>query len=218
MPTELKQTLMTKDNSFYLRYFESLLHSSPSTLATGDISPHYCILTSETLIRTRKQLEKKGFKVKVIFLMRDPVERIWSQVRMIRQRQTVKSVCDFATEEDAILGCYAIDRMARNTRYEKTIYNLEVAFNKDEIFYEFYEKLFDANSFARLESFLGIHLAQPDFTSRINSSPKNIALPEEIYRKVALEYRDSYKAVQEKFGTKVVDFWPGYKYIEKPLR
>ena len=214
MPKDQKQAWMTSDNSLYYRYFESLFENSPSTLATGDISPHYCGLTSKTLIRARKQLEKRGFKVKVIFLMRDPVERIWSQVRMIRQRRTIQSVCNFATEKEAILGCYAIDRMARNTRYEETIRNLENAFPTHNIHYEFYENLFQENSFKRLETFLGIQLTEPDFERRINESPKNLTLPEDIARKVALEYRNTYQAIEEKFGAQSLELWTNSKFIK----
>ena len=209
-----KQSWMIANNSFYYRYFQSIAYQDSSTLATGDISPHYSVLTSKTLAQTRKQLERKGFKVKVIFLMRDPVERIWSQVRMIRQRQTIQSVCDFPTETDAILGCYAIDRMARNTRYEHTIHNLETAFNTNDIHYEFYEKLFEESSFKHLERFLGIPLTEPDFKSRINESPKSQTLPEEISRKVAHEYKNTYQFIREKFGNQTLDLWASKKFIE----
>ena len=215
MPKEHKQAWMTANSSFYYRYFESIIHNNSSTLATGDISPHYCVLTSKALTQTRKQLERKGFKVRVIFLMRDPVERIWSQVRMIRQRRTVQSVCDFPTEIDAIVSCYAIDRMARNTRYETTIRNLEAAFSPNDIYYGFYENLFQPDSFKRLERFLEIPLQEPDFKTRINASPKSSALPDNIALKIALEYQNTYHAIQEKFGHQAIDLWPNNKFANQ---
>lgn len=214
MPKEQKQAWMIANNSFYYRYFESIIHENHSTLATGDISPHYSILTSKTLTSTRKQLEQKGFKVKVIFLMRDPVERIWSQVRMIRQRNTIQSVCDFPTELDAILGCYSIERMARNTRYEETIRNLEAAFHTNNIHYEFYERLFEESSFKRFETFLGIPLAAPDFKSRINESPKKLGISDAIARTVALEYRNTYQAIKDKFGSETLALWASNRFVE----
>lgn len=213
MPKEHKQAWMIANNTFYYRYFDSIALNNSSTLATGDISPHYCVLTSQTLTQIRKQLERKGFNVKVIFLMRDPVERIWSQVRMIRQKQTVQSICNFPTEIDAILGCYSIGRMTRNTRYEDTIHNLETAFDSKDIHYEFYENFFKKSSYMRLETFLGIPLSLPDFKSRINESPKNLSLPEDVSRKVALEYRNTYQVIQEKFGNQALELWASNKFI-----
>ena len=108
----------------------------------------------------------------------------------------------------------AIDRMARNTRYENTIQNLEAAFHKNDIHYEFYEKLFDYNSFKRLEIFLEIPLTEADFKSRINQSPKSQALPEDLSRKVALEYKSTYQFIREKFGKQALELWPNSKLIE----
>ena len=45
---------------------------------TGDISPGYSILKAVHLGNIRKFLENAGFAVKVIFIMRDPIERNWS--------------------------------------------------------------------------------------------------------------------------------------------
>ena len=103
--------------------------------------------------------------------------------------------------------------MARNTRYEDTIHNLETAFDSKDIHYEFYEKFFEKSSYMRLETFLGIPLSMPDFKSRINESPKNLFLPEDVSRKVALEYKNTYQVIQEKFGNQALELWASNKFI-----
>ena len=63
------------------------------------------------------------------------------------------------------------------------------------------------------ETFLGIPLSMPDFKSRINESPKNLFLPEDVSRKVALEYKNTYQVIQEKFGNQALELWASNKFI-----
>ncbi|MDF2231626.1 hypothetical protein P2H44_03580 [Albimonas sp. CAU 1670] len=53
---------------------------------TADLSPTYTSLDAETLRRIRDGFARRGVTVKPVLLMRDPVERIWSQVRMVMRR------------------------------------------------------------------------------------------------------------------------------------
>lgn len=63
--------LMQNYEGVYERYFSSLVNSGKDISMTGDISPGYSILTAAHLALIREKLEKSGFSVKAIFLMRD---------------------------------------------------------------------------------------------------------------------------------------------------
>ena len=59
----------------YFNYFKHLL-SKPAIKLTGDITPSYSMLDSNAFADIKNGLESVGLRVKVVFLMRDPVERL----------------------------------------------------------------------------------------------------------------------------------------------
>lgn len=65
---------MRTDPWAYLHYFHTLVQGDPKLLATGDISPHYSELSAQQFQHIGRLLEKGGFNVKVILLLRDPSE------------------------------------------------------------------------------------------------------------------------------------------------
>ncbi len=71
----------------YFNYFENLFNSSDDIKIVGDITPSYSGLPVEVFEHIKLKAEEKGFTVKVVFLMRDPIERIWSSIRMQRRDQ-----------------------------------------------------------------------------------------------------------------------------------
>lgn len=82
----LRHLLFLKDENSYYEYFNNLWSSDDKISIVGDITPSYSALRSEHFSIIKEKLEYFGFSVKVIFLMRDPVERIWSSVRMKKKR------------------------------------------------------------------------------------------------------------------------------------
>jgi hypothetical protein len=54
------------------------LFVAKGSLLSGDITPAYCMLQEEIIVMVRQSLPQ----LKVIFLARDPVERVWSQLSL----------------------------------------------------------------------------------------------------------------------------------------
>ena len=70
----LHMSILT-DIEKYAEYFSHVHASNEATKLVGDITPSYSGLNSEHFKEIRQLLERHGFHVKVVFLMRDPVER-----------------------------------------------------------------------------------------------------------------------------------------------
>lgn len=70
---------MQASSETYTKYFQGLLNSDINV--TGDITPSYAIINELGLEKISSIIKGAGFEMNVIFLMRDPVERIWSAVR-----------------------------------------------------------------------------------------------------------------------------------------
>ena len=203
-----------RDTKNYFEYFDSLLSKSNKTRIVGDITPAYSGLTKDVFKHIKDQLQDRGIKVKVIFLMRDPIERIWSSVRMNR-RNRLKKEPQFVfqkSEEQTILSVYQSKACERRTRYEKTISNIESVFDSQNIFYGFYEKLFTTESIRDIEDFLEISNFNVDFNEQVNVSKKKFtSLKPKIAKGIFEYYKNTYLFCDSKFNTS--EIWEGYKHF-----
>lgn len=76
--------------SRYYGYFANLL-AAPDIRLTGDITPSYSGLSAATLAEIRDGMATRGVPTRVVFMMRDPVERSWSALRMSRREVARKT-------------------------------------------------------------------------------------------------------------------------------
>jgi hypothetical protein len=152
--------------------------------------------------------------VKVVFLMRDPVERIWSHLRMQR-RFVEKRGNPRIPDEEILTRFYDAENMLMRTRYQDTVSSLEAVFSEDDIHYEFYEKLFTDTAIRKLTSFLHLKHMEPDFDKVLNGSPhREGSVSDQVLSKIAHYYRETYIACFDKFGEQNVrGLWPNSRYI-----
>ena len=215
LPDSNKLEWMRRDSHYYLYYFQNLLKSSPELKATGDLSPHYGELTKNEMLRVRCLLEDSGFNIKVIFLLRDPVERIWSQLRMLRNQNRFTELCGYLNEETALAMIYKHSRFSAKTQYHQTLKSLEKCFQKNQIHVEFYEELFTYSAHDRLKNFLELDLPVPQFDVRVNSIQKRSELCPMLKRSIAIAYREVYEAMIARFGSKTLQLWPNARIVHE---
>ncbi len=200
----------------YFNYFDYLYLKSENVKVVGDITPSYAGLTSSTFDIIKSSAEARDFQVKIIFLMRDPFERTWSAVTMMRGN-SAKNKPDYIPnmdEETELLNSYTSIQFRLRTQYEKTITNIESVFNTENIFYGFYENLFTETSIKKLENFLGVDLSV-DFEDQVNVSRKSgVPISSETIEKVVKFYKKTYLFCEEKFKSEnLSNIWLGYKYL-----
>lgn len=193
----------------YAAYFDSLHSTSSEVGVVGDITPSYNGLSSGNFLRIREMLEARGFRVKVIFLMRDPVERIYSSTRMrIRDQQDKPE----KSGKDPVLFFnkrFAWKDVEIRTRYENTLKSLDYAFKSEDVLYGFYESLFCEPEVRRITEFLGIDYTAPNFGTQVNASPRTANLDAESIAKVRSYYDDTYLTCMNRFGKEYVQsIWP----------
>lgn len=204
---------MRADPRAYLHYFRTLVQRDPKLLATGDISPHYSELSAQQFQQIRRLLERGGFNVKVILLLRDPVERVWSQLRMLRRQNRFPELCGYREEETALALLHHHPRFAAKTQYHRTLDQLEQVFSANQLHIDFYERLFTPDAHQRLTAFLELDLPAADFSTRVNASPKTIDICPKLQQTVALAYQDVYAAMVDRFGETVLDLWPHARWV-----
>lgn len=183
----------------YFDYFLALATRSDETRLVGDISPSYCSLPAEAFAEIKRELSERGIEVKVVFVMRDPVDRCISASRMGRRNAAERGESLGPTDKAIMVQQACARDYEIRTRYESTIRNLEKVFTQSEIFYGFYESFFCAESIRRLTSFLDIPFVEPDFTRRLNVSSGD---PLDASGRLAIyqHYRETYDYVASRFG------------------
>ncbi len=204
--TFLHQAAMIADERVYFDYFAGLFARDPSIRLTLDMTPGYAMLGAERLARIREAFEARGVRTVAIFLMRDPVERIWSQIRMQKRRRP-QQYEDPA--EHLVLERFTQPGYELRSRYEPTIKALDSVFGND-VRYHFFERLFEPSVLQSICAFAGIDFHEPDFGTKFNVSPKAVdELPEEGVRTVARHFRDTYEFVEQRFDLPDLgELWP----------
>ena len=115
-----------------LRWYESLF-DGPKQLLQGDISPSYANMDEHSI----RLVKKNSPQVKIIFFLREPVERIWSHVKMLlamkRYEPTSKNIA-------RLLSTHADSKAYQSYPYHSLQRWLDV-FGSEQVFIGFYEEL-----------------------------------------------------------------------------
>jgi hypothetical protein len=192
---DLLRERLQRDPEQYFDYFAGLLARDGVRL-TADITPSYCALDAETLGRIREGFRARGIDVRVVYLMRDPVERCRSAVMLRRHAARVPPLRGLERE----LRRYAVGRQARlRTDYPRTLAAIDAAFDPEQVFLGFYETLFTAEEVERLSRFLGIEPAVDLALNRVHGIQESEPLSPRTTAYVREAYADVYAACAERF-------------------
>lgn len=193
----------------YFNYFSSILHADDDIFLTGDITPAYASLPKSAFETIKKGFDDRGIETKVLFLMRDPVERCISASQM-----SMRTSGNDLTQERfdrRVLGRIGKDKVEARTRYDLTIQTLESVFDNDQIHYEFYERLFNEDSVSRLCDFLGIPTKPAKFDMRVNAAKVSITASEAVKSKIYEYYSPVYDFIFERYSKEFIStIWKNY--------
>jgi hypothetical protein len=157
----------------------------------GEITPSYSILP------------RAGFEAmlgaypdaRMIFVMRDPVDRLWSAVRHDAR-------ADGASVAPGRLVAALDDRgTAIRSAYERTLTTLDECVPAEQVLVLFYEDLFSADddsAVVALTEFLGLEGASPDRGARVGPGDGE-PVPDDEVPGAVVALGDTYRAVAERF-------------------
>lgn len=201
---------MLRRPGVYEAYFSQLIGSEITH--TGDITPDYSGLNAVHLSEIRERLIDAGFKPKVVYLLRDPVERCWSAARYYHQSLDPRRAKNYlATADNQGLTAEALlikhvedDRFQAHTRYESIVSSIESAFQPDECFFAIYEELFTDSVQSELHTFLDLPLSANN-TGVINASPEASISPE-LSASLRSQFATTYEFCYQRFP-QTKDLW-----------
>jgi hypothetical protein len=214
---------LTLHPQYYYDHFVNLLQKHNKRIV-GDFSPTHCALPKAALQEVIKEFYKRDIDVKPVFLMRDPIERVWSALRMARRDKLLRKddfqrlgISDpYKLSDDELLRILpdTPGYMIRSN-YQKTIENIDDIFPRNDITYAFYEELFTETSIKKIADKIGFGYVKPNFNEVANSSPKKSTLSPETLTYLRNRYDDVYHFVGDRFGSeRIANLWPHYQNIE----
>ncbi len=194
----LKYLAGSLDDDWYASLFEP-----GKGKVTGEITPAYSVLGRETVAHVHELMPE----AKVIFMMRNPVERVWSQTVMSLDKM-----------EEGSAGSVRPKRLLRKTRrntsrlltnYLRTLEIWSAFYPEDQIFIGFLEdvSLFPVELLERLYGFLGVdpHFLPQGLEKKVHSRSVG-RIPVKVAAHLAEIYRGEIGCLDERFGG-YASFW-----------
>jgi hypothetical protein len=184
-------------------WYASLFRHRGSKRFAGEVTPEYAILGQEGF----EHLKALSPDVRLLFIMRNPVTRAWSQVlHQCRARgldATRQSI-------EAIREMLAEPRFREIGDYAATLEHLSAVFRADQTLLMFYEDMHQDRLAAleRVCRFIGCRYAADDFKDvgrRFNRS-QEAALPDPVRAALRDLYREQAETVRQRIG-RVPEAW-----------
>ncbi|PID35148.1 MAG: hypothetical protein CR964_01195 [Rhodobacterales bacterium] len=172
-------------------YLDFLGRGREGVRVIGDFTPSYGLLKEKTL-RTMAGLTDR---VRFVYLMRDPVERLWSNIRMMVGSDDAQAL---DRKIKGVLSGTAVNLLDRSN-YRRTLKRLTSVIAPDALHIEYYERLFTPEAMARLGAFLGITPVEARF-DRVVHRGVPAELTEERRRQLMQVVKPQYNFVERFMG------------------
>ena len=192
-PWMLQFFFAQRSDDWYSRLFQKAKRSG---LIAGEITPAYAKLGKDVFLRIRGLNEH----IKLVFIMRDPVERAWSSIH----RKLKFGRIDGELTEERALDISRSRSVVVRSSYLETIQRIEKLFLPEQLKYCFYDDLRDrlGQLVKDVVSFLGADpsiVSQMQLPSRINAAATGKPLPPRVTRQMATAYLPIVEQLCERF-------------------
>lgn len=208
---DLRSVLFYENVEEYYDYFQYLMLKSGCPFS-ADFTPSYSGLSTGVLTDIRRRFRARGIGTKAIFIMRDPVERMISMVRM-----EIRNSNGNATQEneiELIKKRYNNPAVKLRADYKSTIESTSAAFKESDFLVLFFEELFSDDKIAEVCSFLNLPFISANLDNKKNVSETSNTIPMEVRSLVAKECSDVLEYCADKFGSdRMRSLWPSYKLL-----
>ncbi|MBI4357808.1 MAG: sulfotransferase [Candidatus Omnitrophica bacterium] len=170
---------------------------------TGDITPAYAVLSETHVARVRAMLPH----AKIIFIMRNPIERTWSAARMLWRNGTYD-----IDNEAHLMGYARLEPVVLRSNYFRTLAIWERYYPKTQIFLAFTEELRDSpeDLLLKIYRFLGVEASTrhiPSYAKRQVNTGASREIPKCFARELARQYYSQLKALNARFGGSYTTEW-----------
>lgn len=162
----------------YKDYFSKMLKTEK---AYGEISPAYAFLDKNELTAIYDNFPN----CRIIFLMRNPVDRAWSQMRFSHIDDTLETLHEKALQR------MSEQAYVLRSDYKRTVENLVSVFPRDQIHFAFFEHLFNQDAVNKICDFLEVRHEAADLITKRNAAyahPLDVKLRHEMKKILKPQY------------------------------
>jgi hypothetical protein len=183
----LRYILGQRNDRWYVRLF-------PKDRVSGEITPEYMSIPPKVI----EEVHGLNPEMKIILLLRNPIDRTWSHARRVLRRQPEVS------KEESLRLTLLRGGLLRSD-YVSAVTNWRRVFGNDRLFIGFYDDLVKSprDLFRSILQFLGVscddRFIPSDIDKAHNTGPKR-DLPEHIAAELAATYRDQLRELDALVG------------------
>jgi hypothetical protein len=194
---DLGYFLKTPNDEWYASLFEP-----GRGKVTGEATPDYAILERDMISHVHELMPR----AKIIFMMRNPIERPWSVLDM---KLRIKGETLAETTDRKSFRRFDNKGSRLRTGYRRTLDNWNSFYPEEQIFVGFLEDVhfFPQDLLGSLYTFLGVDpsVRHGDITRKIHPGLQN-TIPTKFAVRLARTYREELKGLHERFGGHA-SFW-----------
>lgn len=177
-------------------WYKQLFSDCPPRCVTGDITPAYAMLPEEGF----SHMAHLAPSAKVLFIMRNPADRVWSQIRFYAKSFNNPELLEpeAAIEFANTPGCIA------RTRYDRTLEAVRQVFPETQVLPVFFEDLHNGDAakstLTQIFAFLGL-TPQPNQSLPPTKLAAPISpIPDVLSRHLERQYAEMKLNLREQFG------------------
>lgn len=197
----LDRARMIYDDNAYFDHFANLCRDD--TRCFCDLTPAYAAIGRDGFRYLRDFCATQDCRLRILFLMRDPVDRFWSQLRHLQQMNPAGNPL-----ENWQMALTAPPLLAR-ADYRAVVTALDDIFPAGNLLYLFYETLFEDDNLHRLCTFCGVPFAPGATSVPRNETRLKQPLPDEARAALLHRLAPQYAFCRDRFGHAVPASWQG---------
>lgn len=190
---------MIYDDDAYFGHFARLC--TPETRTLCDITPAYAVIGPAGFDYIKAFFAAQGVTLRLLYVMRDPVERLWSHLRHLQEVNPDGNVA--MRWKEAIQS----PQICARADYRGTVWDLDATFPPEDILYLFYEDLFHETALQSLCRFAGVAYRPGETGEARNRTRVEIDLPQEAREAFLHLLAPQYAFCRERFGDRVPASW-----------
>jgi len=187
-------------------WYQSLFDNTGSAVSCGEITPAYQTLSEEEVVHVQAVCPS----AKILFLMRNPADRVYSAINMMYPRARLFDSAD--VDECRLLSYVKRPEVRDRTRYVETIDRWSRAFGADKLFIDTYDSIVDQPMILleRLCDFLEVRWSASYFeegAGKVVNPGRGQSMSANVRSLILGEYRDEIEALSARFPATPVSRW-----------
>lgn len=195
----LDRVRMIYDDNAYFAHFARLC--SADTRCFADLTPAYSTIGAKGFAYLRDFCASQGARLRILFLMRDPVARYWSQIRHLEQINP----SDKATQQWQ--HALTAPPLTARADYRATVTALDATFPPEDLLYLFYETLFDEQSLRRFCAFCDLPFISGNPAEPRNETRVKTPMSDDVHAALLSHLAPQYAFCRARFGADVPAAW-----------